>query len=87
MVSIRSTSSSDKSYAKMGGEKDIPLFDGNSDKYEHWLIQWNSKAIWTKFIKINNSIRQYPEVSIKGRNKPKHSGKAVNKRVTVIEAE
>ena len=52
-----SSNSSEESYVKMGGEKDIPKYNGDRDRFEQWLVLWNSHAIRTKFSDINSNTR------------------------------
>ena len=44
-VSIKSLSSSNKSYTKIGGEKNLPKFDGNRGNYEPQLMKLSSHGI------------------------------------------
>lgn len=46
------SNSSEESYAKMGGEKDIQKFNGDRSKFEVFMVSWNSYAICTKFADI-----------------------------------
>ena len=58
----------------MGGEKDIPMFDGDRSKYETWYMKINAHSIRGKFddVFVNEKHPKLPEDSI---NAPKDADK------------
>ena len=44
-----SSNTSEETYAKMGGEKDIPKFNGDRAGFESWMVRWMSHGIVRSF--------------------------------------
>ena len=75
-----SSNSSEETYTKMGGEKDIPKFTGDREGFEGWMVRWMSHGIRTKFSDVN-SMTRHPDCPRLGRHEPKSSDKAMVKKV------